>query len=139
VNVTGPAAPPPGAGVATDTLAVPAATTSDAGIAAFSCVVLTNVVVLGLPFHWTTVHGTSELPVTVSVNAGDIAGTEVAVPTEGFKLNKLCEIEMMFGGGMVAGVVIVNGRVFDGPVGAETETPEVPGNAASDGRIAAVS
>lgn len=140
MNATGPAAPPPGVGVVTDTLAVPEATTSDAGIAAFICVVLTNVVVLGLPFHWTTVHGTRELPVTLRVNAGEPAGTEVAVPTGGFKLIKLCESEIMLGGGrLVPGVVIVNAAVFDGPDGAETDTPAVPGNAASEGRIAAVS
>jgi hypothetical protein len=76
------------------------------------------------------------MPVTLSVKAGDPAGMEVAVPTGG---TEVCEIEMMLGEGRLAGVVIVNGMVFDGPDGAETETPAVPENAASEGRIAAVS
>ena len=46
------------------------------------------------------------------------------MPMGGIELAKLCEIEMMLGGGrLVAGVVIVNAKVFDGPDGAETETP----------------
>src|SRR5439155_12344374 len=63
-----PDVPPPGPGVNTDTCATPAATTSDAGINACSCVPLTNVVVRGAPFQRTTEVLTNPLPFTVTVN-----------------------------------------------------------------------
>ena len=85
----------------------------------------------------TTEHGRSELPFTVSVNVGEPEGTEVAVPTAGFKL---CEIDVMLGGArLVVGVVIVKGMVFELPVAEETEIPAVPANAVSVGKIVAVS
>src|SRR5439155_622927 len=68
VNVRSPDVPPPGAGVNTDTCAVPAAVTSDAGIDACSCVPLTNVVVRGAPFQRTTDELANPLPFTVKVN-----------------------------------------------------------------------
>jgi len=97
------------------------------------------VVVCGVPSHLTTEHGKKELPFTVSVNVGEPAGTEVAVPTGGVIRAKLCEIEEMTGGGRLPGVVMVNGTVVDGPDALETETPAVPGNAVSVGKIEAVS
>ena len=54
VNVTEPDVPPPGVGLNTVTAAVPVAAMSLAGIAAWSCVLLTNVVVRLLPFQRTT-------------------------------------------------------------------------------------
>jgi hypothetical protein len=54
VNVTEAEVPPPGVALKTVTAAVPVAAMSVAGIAARSCVVLTNVVVRVLPFHRTT-------------------------------------------------------------------------------------
>ena len=54
VNVNGADTPPPGAGVATVTSAVPSAARSLAGIVAFNCVPLTNVVVRFAPFQRTT-------------------------------------------------------------------------------------
>src|SRR5258705_402255 len=69
VNVTFPELPPPGAGVNTDTCAVPAVVTSAAGIDACSCVPLTNVVARLPPFQRTTDESTKPLPFTVTVNA----------------------------------------------------------------------
>jgi len=51
VNVNGLLVPPPGAGVVTVTMAVPAAAISEAVMAACKLVLETNVVVRGLPFH----------------------------------------------------------------------------------------
>ena len=62
-------ASPPGAGLKTVTLAVPAAATSAAVIVAVSCVLLTKVVVRSPPFHLTTEVLMKLVPVTVSVNA----------------------------------------------------------------------
>ena len=67
-------------------------------------------------------------PVTVRVNVGEPAFAEV------------CDSEARLGAGrLVPGVVIVKGKVFDVPEEVETETPAVPGNAASWGKIAAES
>ena len=48
-------------------------------------------------------------------------------------------VVMLGAGRLVPGVVIVNATVFDGPDAFDTETPAVPGNAASWGKIEAVS
>jgi hypothetical protein len=64
-----PDTPPPGAGLLTVTLAVPAVAMSVAGIVAVSCVALINVVVRGLPFHCTEELLMKFVPFTVSVNA----------------------------------------------------------------------
>lgn len=61
--------PPPGAGLLTVTLAVPAAKTSAAVIAAVNCVALTNVVVRAPPFHCTIEVLLKFAPLTVSGNA----------------------------------------------------------------------
>src|SRR5207247_10549414 len=86
VNVTEPDVPPPGVGLNTVTAAVPVAAMSLAGIAAWSCVLLTNVVVRLLPFQRTTDDARKFVPVTVSVNAplptaAVLGGMELAVGT----------------------------------------------------------
>ena len=68
VNVSGDDTPPPGAGVATVTSAVPCAARSPARIVARNCVLLTKVVVRFAPFQRTTDVDTKPLPLTVSVN-----------------------------------------------------------------------
>ena len=61
--------PPPGAGLVTVTVAVPAVAISAAEIAAVSCVALTNVVVLAAPLNFTTDVDTKPVPFTVRVKA----------------------------------------------------------------------
>jgi transcription initiation factor TFIIIB Brf1 subunit/transcription initiation factor TFIIB len=77
VNVSGLEVPPPGAGVETVTVPVPAVATSAAVMAACKLVVETKVVVRGLPFHWTFEEEMKLLPVTVSVNAAPPAAAEL--------------------------------------------------------------
>jgi hypothetical protein len=76
VNVSGLEVPPPGAGVITVTVAVPAVAMSAAVTAACKLVLETKVVVRALPFHWTVEEDTKLLPVTVSVNAAPPAVAE---------------------------------------------------------------
>jgi hypothetical protein len=98
------------------------------------------VVACGSLPNCTVEHGNNEEPFNVSVNVGEPAGTEVAVPTGGFMANKLCEIEAILGvGRFVAGVVMVKDIEFDVPVGVETDTAAVPDFAVSVGKIVAVS
>jgi hypothetical protein len=59
--------PPPGAGLATVTEPVEAVAMSEPRIVAVSCEPLTNVVVRGLPFQFTTDPDTNPVPFTVSV------------------------------------------------------------------------
>ena len=61
--------PPPGVGLITVTLALPAVAMSEARMAAVSCVALTKVVVFALPLNWTTDVETKFVPLTVRVNA----------------------------------------------------------------------
>jgi hypothetical protein len=62
--------PPPGPAVTTVTVAVPGEAISAAVIDAVNCELLTKVVVLGLPFQFTTEEPeTKPVPVTVKVNA----------------------------------------------------------------------
>ena len=68
VNVNAAEVPPPGAGVKTDTCAVPTAAMSAAAIAACSCVALTNVVARSDPFQRTTDAFVNDEPFTVNVN-----------------------------------------------------------------------
>ena len=82
---TGVETPPPGLGLLTVTVPVPADATSDAEIAAVNCELLTKVVVLGLPFQFTTDPETKPVPFTVSVNAA-LPGTTV-VGTNGWFTN----------------------------------------------------
>jgi hypothetical protein len=60
--------PPPGVGVNTVTVAVPAEATSAAGTVALSCVAETYVVVRLVPFHLTTEDEMKLFPVTANVN-----------------------------------------------------------------------
>ena len=68
VNVKFPEVPPPGDGLVTDTLRVPAVAMSAARIVAVTCVALTNAVVLGAPLKVTVAPLTKPVPFTVSVN-----------------------------------------------------------------------
>ena len=61
--------PPPGVGLKTVTLAVPAVAMSAARIAAVTWVALTYVVVRFVPFHLTTELEMKLVPLTVNVNA----------------------------------------------------------------------
>jgi hypothetical protein len=60
--------PPPGAGLVTVMLTVPASVTSDAAIIAVNFELFTNAVERGLPFQFTTNPDTNPPPVTVRVN-----------------------------------------------------------------------
>jgi len=68
VNVCGALVPPPGVGLKTVTLAVPAVAMSDAGTVAVRVVLLTNLVVSLVPFHSMLELDTKLVPVAVSVN-----------------------------------------------------------------------
>src|SRR5262249_57209191 len=65
-------APPPGAGLTTVTEAEPAVVRSLAGMLAVSWVVLTKVVVRGLPFHCTTDAAMKEVQGTVYGKGGPL-------------------------------------------------------------------
>jgi hypothetical protein len=135
VKTIGADGPPPGPIVDTVTLTVLGAATSDAGTIAVSCVGLTYAVTKRSGPKLTLEHGSSPVPLTVRVNCGVRAGTDVGVPTVEF-----CAVEEMAGAGRAdAGVVMVNSGAFDVPEDVETETEAVPGNAASEGWINAVS
>jgi hypothetical protein len=82
---TGVETPPPGLGLLTVTVAVPADATSAAAIDAVNCELVTNVVARGLPFQFTTEPETKPVPFTVSGNAG-LPGTTV-VGTKGWFTN----------------------------------------------------
>ena len=69
VNDRLPDVPPPGAGLVTVTVAVPAVAISAAVIAAVNCVALTKVVVLAAPLNFTTDVDTKPVPFTVRVKA----------------------------------------------------------------------
>ena len=69
VNDRLPEVPPPGAGLVTVTVAVPAVAISAAVIATVNCVVLANVVVLEAPLNFTTDVDTKPVPLTVRVKA----------------------------------------------------------------------
>jgi len=68
--------PPPGAGLKTVTLAVPAVAMSAAVIAAVNCVLLIKVAIRSVPFHLTIEPLTKFDPLTVSVKAGPPAVVE---------------------------------------------------------------
>lgn len=65
--------PPPGPGLNTVILNVPAVVKSLAGIMALSCVLLTKVVVRSKPPNLTTDPDTKLVPVTVKLNAASPA------------------------------------------------------------------
>ena len=74
--------PPPGAGLTTVTLAVPADAMSAAVIDAVNCVLLTNVVVRLEPFHCTVEVLSKLVPFTVSVNDAPPASAEAGLKLE---------------------------------------------------------
>ena len=76
VRVWAPDRPPPGAGVNTVTLRVPAVAMSPAGMAAVSWAALTMVVARLAPSSRTIEHGVKPEPSTVSVNPGPPAVRE---------------------------------------------------------------
>jgi len=121
--------PPPGAGVNTVTVAVPAVTMSADVIAAVSCVDDTYVVVRLAPFHCTTEPLTKLLPLTVSVKAAP-----PAVAEEGLRL-------VVTGTGLVAALIVKVWLLEVPPPGAgvNTVTVAVPAVTMSAAVIAAVS
>src|SRR5262245_54459415 len=119
--------PPPGAGLNTVTLAVPAAVRSPAGIAAVSWVPPMNVVVRFAPFQRTTDPLTKFVPVTARVKAGEPTADE-----EGLRL-------VIVGVGLVA-TIVKETALEDPPPGAglNTVTVAVPVVPISSAEIAAV-
>lgn len=128
--------PPPSVGVDTVTGMDPAVATSAEEIAAFKPEGLANVVVRGLPLHWTTEHG-AKVPVpaplesTPSINAGDpegvLEGRSVAIAG--------------LGSGVVEGAIVKgeDAEAKEGIVELETVMVTGPGKAVSTAEIAAVS
>lgn len=128
VKITLPDVPPPGAGLKTDMLDVPAATISPDVITAVIVEDDTNVVVRDDPFHCTVELPTKFVPVTVKVKSDPPAIVEVG------------EIETIVGTGFAA-AVIVNVCALDMPppgVGFATVTEAVPVAVTSAARIVAV-
>src|SRR5438552_15957859 len=85
VNAAGAEVPPPGAGLTTVTLAMPAAAMSVAGIVAVSCVGETNVVARAAPFQFTVELLTKLPPLTVISVAGPpaVASAGLMLPITG--------------------------------------------------------
>ena len=126
VKVDPPDVPPPGVGLKTVTVAVPAVVISLARIDAVSCVLLTNVVVRLEPFHFTEAPETKLEPLTVSVKP-----EPPAVPLAG-------ESELIDGRGLL--IVKVDPPDVPPPgVGFVTVTVAVPAVVISLARIDAVS
>jgi len=75
VKGTGFELPPPGLGLTTVTLAVPALETIVAGTTAVNSPVFTNVVARGVPFQFTTDPDTNPAPLTVNTNPGPDGAT----------------------------------------------------------------
>jgi hypothetical protein len=121
--------PPPGVGLKTVTLAVPADAISEARMEAVSRVEERYVVVLACPFHWTVELDSKLLPVTVRVKA-----EPPAVVEEG-------EIPDNDGAGLdgVLMVKVIDPEVPPPGVGLKTVTLAVPGDAMSEARMDAVS
>jgi hypothetical protein len=90
--------PPPGVGLNTVTVALPALATSAALIAAVSCVGDTYVVVRLVPFQRTAELGTKFVPFTVSVNAplpaDAVVGAMLVVVGTGFGPSKLVRVKL---------------------------------------------
>ena len=88
VNVAAAEVPPPGAGLTTVTLAMPAAAMSVAGIVALSWVGETNAVARAAPFQFTVELLTKLLPLTVKVAAGPpaVSADGLMLPRTGTRL-----------------------------------------------------
>src|ERR1700757_461164 len=67
--------PPPGPGLTTVTLAVPAVNTWSAGTCAVNSMALTKCVTRGVPFQSTTDPFTNPAPFTVNLNPGPAGST----------------------------------------------------------------
>jgi hypothetical protein len=76
VNVAPAEAPPPGAGLTTVTVAVPALARSAAVMAAVSCEALTKVVARLVPFHWIWEAATNPLPLAVTKNRPELIAAD---------------------------------------------------------------
>jgi hypothetical protein len=124
--VSWPEEPPPGAALTTVMLRLPAETTSLAGIAAVSCVELTNVVVREEPLTSTTDPLTKPEPLTVNVKAPLPAVT-------------LAGDTLVSDGAGLFTVNIKVGLVPPPGVGVKTVIDNVPAEAMSDAGIVAVS
>ena len=89
--------PPPGAGLVTVTLNVPAAAMSAAVIDAVTCVALTNVVALAAPLNFTTEAALKFVPLTARVNATDpavaLVGEIVAIVGDGLLTVKVSGVD----------------------------------------------
>jgi hypothetical protein len=116
---------PPVAGFDTVTGTIPTAAISGAVIAAWSCVVLPNVVGRLRPFHCTPEQGTKPVPVTLKVNAA-----APAVKVAG-------EIESIVAAGIVAAEIVKADGLESTPE-LETVTDAVPEDAISEAVITAV-
>jgi hypothetical protein len=85
--------PPPGVGLVTVTLSVPAVAICGAAIAAVIWVALTNVVVAAVPLKLTVAPFTNPVPFTVNVNAAPpstvLDGDSVVIVGSGFVTEKL--------------------------------------------------
>jgi hypothetical protein len=125
VNVAAADVPPPGAGLVTVTFTVPPVAMAVAGMAAVSCVALTNVVVTAAPLKLTAEVETKFVPFTVSVNAAP-----PAVALEGERL-------VIAGSGLLT-VKVAAAEVPPPGAGFVTVTLTVLGVAISVARIAAV-
>ena len=121
--------PPPGTGLKTVTLAVPAVAMSAARIEAVTCVALTYVVVRPVPFQRTTELEMKLVPFTVRVKAAPPAVAELGLRP------------VVVGTGL-SGTLIVNVWAFEVPppgAGLKTVTLAVPATAMSAALIDAVS
>jgi len=121
--------PPPGAGLAPVTAAVPAEAISAAEIAAVTPVVPINMVVRLLPFHSSAEHGTQPLPLTPSKKAGFPA----------VALDGVSEVGIIVGAGSELGAANVKVEALEVVVELETVTAADPWKAVSAAEIAAVS
>jgi len=127
-KVWSPEDPPPGAGLLTVTLALPAAAISAAGTAAVSFVTLEKVVASGFPFQFTTDPETKLLPLTVKVNSAVPAVAEAG------------DSDVSAGAGFV--LTIVKADTADVPppgAGLLTATLALPAAAMYDAAMTAVS
>jgi len=126
VNVCALDVPPPGVGLKTVTLAVPAVVMSLAGMEAVSCVGPTYVVVRLPPFHLTTEVPTKFVPFTVRVKvelpANLLVGFRLVVVGDGLLMVKVCALDVPPPG-----------------VGLNTVTLAVPAVVMSEAGMAAVS
>lgn len=107
--------PPRGDGFLTATLAVPLVDMSLAGIAAMSCVVLTNVVGRSAAFHATTEVGTKSEPFTMRLKDGSPPAAELgdisASMGTGFRTTRLRSRVFDLGGTSWSVTLTVSGNV----------------------------